>query len=86
MLSDSKSAKATEIVARKTGNGAWADLPNQVPDALVDATIPSAPYAQIAEVLVDWYGDLSQWITFPMPADPTWDGAAADVIARLKTA
>ncbi|MGE4605183.1 MAG: TIGR03617 family F420-dependent LLM class oxidoreductase [Myxococcota bacterium] len=65
--------------------GRWSDLAGQVPDSLVDATVPSAPYAEIAERLTDWYGELSDWITFPMPDDPACDDAAADVITRLKS-
>jgi len=65
-------------------DGRWSDLPGQVPDALVDAIVPCAPYGEIAELLTDWYGELSDWITFPMPDDPTCDAEAAEVIARLK--
>jgi probable F420-dependent oxidoreductase len=65
--------------------GKWSELPGQVPDALVDVTVPCARYAEIDGVLTDWYGELSDWITFPMPDDPTCDAAAAEVIARLKS-
>jgi len=68
------------------GDGRWNDLAAQIPDGLVDAIVPSAPYAEIADVLIEWYGDLSDWITFPMPPDPACDGAAAQVIAQLKAA
>ncbi len=65
--------------------GQWFELPGQVPDSLLDATVPSAPYAEIAELLEDWYGELSDWITFPMPDDPACDTAAAKVISRLRS-
>ena len=56
-----------------------------MPDTLLDITVPCAPYGEIAELLTDWYGELSDWITFPMPDDPTRDAAAAEVIARLQS-
>jgi probable F420-dependent oxidoreductase len=64
--------------------GAWAELPGLIPDTLLDATVPSAPYPQIAGLLEEWYGDISDWITFPMPDDPAYDDDAARVIARLR--
>ncbi len=66
-------------------SGQWNDLSGQIPDTLLDATVPSAPYDEIAEVLAEWYGEMSDWITFPMPDDPTLDPKAAEVIARLKS-
>jgi probable F420-dependent oxidoreductase len=69
-----------------TRRGAWDEMAGIVDDAMLDAFAPSAPYAEIADVLQDWYGDLTDWITFPMPADPAHDADAAPVIARLRGA
>ena len=69
-----------------TRRGAWGEMAGIVDDAMLDAFAPSAPYAEIADVLNDWYGDLTDWITFPMPADPAHDDDAARVIARLRGA
>jgi len=35
-------------------------------------------------VLEEWYGTLSDWIAFPMPADPAHDRDVAAVVARLR--
>ena len=69
-----------------TRRGAWDEMAGIVDDAMLDAFAPSAPYAEIADVLNEWYGDLTDWITFPMPADPAHDDDAARVIARLRGA
>jgi hypothetical protein len=55
-----------------------------IPDALLDAIVPAAPYAEIASVLRTWYGDLCDAITFPVPGDPADDALAAAVIASLR--
>jgi probable F420-dependent oxidoreductase len=68
----------------RVAQGRWGELSTLIPDALVEATIPSAPYAEIADLLIEWYGELSDWITFPVPADPKWDAAAARAIAALR--
>jgi hypothetical protein len=35
-------------------------------------------------VLRSWYAELTDWITFPMPADPARDADAAKAIAELR--
>jgi hypothetical protein len=67
-----------------TRSGAWGEMAGIVDDAMLDTLAPSGCYAEITDVLNDWYGDLSDWITFPMPADPADDSDAARVIARLR--
>jgi probable F420-dependent oxidoreductase len=64
----------------------WDEMPEIVDDAMLDAFVPTAPYDGIARVLLAWYGDLTDWITFPMPTDPAHDAAASTVIAELHAA
>ncbi len=54
-----------------------------VSDEMLDALVPTAPYAEIADVLKDWYGMLIDWIAFPLPADPAHDREVAQVVDRL---
>jgi alkanesulfonate monooxygenase SsuD/methylene tetrahydromethanopterin reductase-like flavin-dependent oxidoreductase (luciferase family) len=75
-------ARLGQLVAE----GRWQDLSAQIPEALLDATVPSAPYPEIAATLEAWYRELSDWITFPMPDDPSWDSEASLVVARLRAA
>jgi len=67
-----------------TREGSWDAMAGVVDDAMLDAFSPTGGYDEIADVLQDWYGDLTDWITFPMPADPADDAEAAKVIARLR--
>jgi hypothetical protein len=46
--------------------------------------VPAAPYAEIADRLRAWFGDLCAGITFPLPADPADDALATAAIARLR--
>ena len=55
-----------------------------VDDEMLDVFAPTGPYDEIADVLRDWYEDLTDWITFPMPEDPAHDAAAAEVISVLR--
>jgi len=59
-------------------------MPGVVDDAMLDAFVPSAPYSEIAALLRSWYGELSSWINFPMPADPAEDRHAARAITELR--
>jgi probable F420-dependent oxidoreductase len=71
---------------QRVTDGRWQDLASEIPDSLLDATVPTAPYEEIAETLKQWYGGLSDWITFPVPGDPSWDADAASVLERLREA
>jgi probable F420-dependent oxidoreductase len=65
---------------------AWDEMAGIVDDEMLDTFAPTGSYDEIADVLRDWYADLTDWITFPMPADPAQDADAARVIARLRGA
>lgn len=67
-----------------TRRGAWGEMAGIVDDAMLDTFSPTGSYAEIADVLLEWYGELTDWITFPMPADPAHDADAARVIAQLR--
>lgn len=74
-----------ERLRELTREGKWAEMPKVVSDEMLDAFVPTAPYAEIANVLRDRYADLSDWITFPMPTDPSQDAACQRAIDSLKT-
>ncbi|MCZ6462914.1 MAG: TIGR03617 family F420-dependent LLM class oxidoreductase [Proteobacteria bacterium] len=64
--------------------GRWDDMSAIVDDPMLDTLVPSAPYAEIADVLIDWYGELADRTTFPVPADPANDPHARRAIERLQ--
>jgi hypothetical protein len=57
-----------------------------VSDEMLDAFAPSGRYGEIADVLREWYGGLSDWIAFPMPEDPGADPAVAAALRALRGA
>ncbi len=67
-----------------TREGRWDDLPAQISDEVLDTFSPTGRYDQIAEVLASAYGNLTDWITFPMPQAAGQDAEAAEAIARLR--
>ena len=67
-----------------TREGRWDEMLSLVDEAMLDAFAPSAAYGEIAELLGEWYGGLTGWIPFPVPADPGHDAEAARAIARLQ--
>ena len=64
--------------------GRWQEMPALVSDAMLDALVPTAPYAGIADLLRDGFGDLADRIAFPMPDDPAHDSEAAAAVNRLR--
>ena len=67
-----------------TREGRWGDLANVIDDEMLGTFAPIGRYGEIADVLREWYGGLTSWITFPMPTDPTHDDQAATVIKQLQ--
>jgi probable F420-dependent oxidoreductase len=66
--------------------GRWGEMAGLVDDAMLDTFAPTGDYGEIAGVLREWYGGLTDWITFPMPADPARDADAAAAVAQLRGA
>jgi hypothetical protein len=64
--------------------GRWAEMPGAIPEAMLEAFVPMAAFADIADVLLERYTELSDWITFPMPDDPAHDAEVARVVAALR--
>jgi len=67
-----------------TRAGNWQDMPKIINDDMLDKFVPRGDYGSIADIMRQRYQGLARRITFPMPQDPTNDGLAAAVIARLK--
>jgi probable F420-dependent oxidoreductase len=67
-----------------TREGKWDEMAALVDDEMLDSFVPQGTYDEIVEILQEWYGKLTNWITFPMPEDPGDDAAAAAVIERLR--
>ena len=61
------------------------DMKNVIDDAMLDTFSPSGTYAEIADILAEWYRDLTDWILFPIPDDPARDPDAAKVLDRLRS-
>jgi len=68
---------------RLTREGKWDQMPGVISDEMLDELLPTAPFADIADVLRDRYADLASMITFALPDDPAFDPQVARVIRRL---
>jgi len=64
----------------------WDEMTREVSDEMLDAFSPSGRFEEIADVLRERYGGLSDWITFPMPEDPGGDSAVSAVLRALRGA
>lgn len=73
-----------ESLRALTREGRWDDLATLVDDEMLDAFVPSGTWEEIPDVLHEWYGERSGWVTFPMPEDTADDTEIAGVIARLR--
>ncbi len=67
-----------------TREGKWQEMEGIVDEEMLDTFSPTGTYDVIADVLKEWYADLTDWITFPMPDDPAHDGELAKVLAELR--
>jgi probable F420-dependent oxidoreductase len=63
----------------------WDDLGSLVSDEMLDVLIPSAPYSELAGVLREAYGDLTDTLMLAVPADPNDDDTVASLVAALKS-
>jgi probable F420-dependent oxidoreductase len=66
--------------------GRWDEMTDLVSDEVLDTFATCAPYAEIADVLRERYASLTDWITFPVPADAAHDASAARAIRALRGA
>ncbi len=73
-----------EALHAKTREGDWDGMRGLVTDEMLDAFVPSAPYGEIAAMLLADYEGIATRITFPVPDDATDDAAARRVIAELQ--
>jgi probable F420-dependent oxidoreductase len=73
-----------EKLHQLTREGRWGDMGGVIDDEMLSTFAPTGSYDEIADVLRDWYADISSWITFPMPDDTAHDPLAARVIERLQ--
>jgi probable F420-dependent oxidoreductase len=67
-----------------TRENKWQDMVGLINDDLLDKVIVSGCYDEIAAKLKQHYGDVSDWITFPVPENPEEDEATASVIKELQ--
>ena len=67
-----------------TRSGRWADLPGLIDDGMLEALVPSGTYAQIADVLLAWFGRAVRGLALAMPADAGDDTRFREVIAALR--
>lgn len=72
-----------ERLHQMSREGRWKEMTAVISDDMLDAFVPTAPYAEIAGVLKAWYGGVTDWIVLPMPADPSHDPEVAKVLTRL---
>jgi hypothetical protein len=65
--------------------GRWGEMKAVLTDEMLDTFVPAATYSDIPDVLRERYADISDWITFPMPQDPSKDGLCRKAIEALKS-
>ena len=66
-----------------TREGRWGEMTARIGDEMLDTLVPSAPYAEITDLLGARFAGTASRITFPMPEDPALDPLAGEVVAAL---
>jgi alkanesulfonate monooxygenase SsuD/methylene tetrahydromethanopterin reductase-like flavin-dependent oxidoreductase (luciferase family) len=67
-----------------TRENKWQAMTALINDDLLEKVIVAGRYDEIAAKLKRHYGDVSDWITFPVPENPDEDEATAAVIKELQ--
>ncbi len=73
-----------EKLLQCTRESKWDEMTSIVDDNMLDQFVPSGTYDEIAEIMLERYGDLSNTVNFPLPENPEDDQQVAKVIARLQ--
>ena len=60
------------------------ELAAAVPDELLDALVPTAPYGELAAVLLERFGPFADGIVLAMPAAAPDEAALAATVAELR--
>jgi hypothetical protein len=63
--------------------GRWKEMTTLISDDMLDTFVPTASYAEIADVLKQWYASVSHWIILPMPGDRTQGREIARIVSQL---
>ena len=74
-----------ETLLNLTREGRWDEMSAAIPDQLFDAIVPSAPYNQIGDIIMDWYAEHLDAITLRMPEDSKHDAAFGKVVEQLRS-
>ena len=69
-----------------TRQGRWQEMDALVSDEIVEAFVPAAPYEEIADVILEQYGDVADRVLFPVPANSADDESARRAIEKLRAA
>ncbi|MEM7410899.1 MAG: TIGR03617 family F420-dependent LLM class oxidoreductase [Myxococcota bacterium] len=73
-----------ETLRDYTREGRWAEMDGVLPEEVVEAFVPTATYAEIADRVLAQYGGTCERILFPVPEDPAQDAAAREAIRALR--
>ena len=73
-----------EALLRRTREGQWNDMGALLSDEMLEVLVPTAPFDEIAALLLDRYGDVAEGIALRMPKDPAQDGRFAKVVEALR--
>lgn len=73
-----------EELHRMTREGRWKELRGRIDDAMLDTFVPTGLTRELPAILRSWYGELTDWLTFPMPEDPRHDVEVARAVAELR--
>ena len=69
-----------------TREGRWGEMGGLIDDEMLDTLVPTAPFDEIGDLLVERYGDVATGVCLRMPKDPTRDAAFARVVEGIQAA
>ena len=67
-----------------TREGRWSEMGGLIDDEMLDTLVPTAPFDEIADLLLERYRDVAGGICLRMPKDPARDAEFARVVERVQ--
>jgi probable F420-dependent oxidoreductase len=68
----------------RTRQGAWGGMRDLISEEMLDALVPTAPFGEIAALLLERYQGVAEALTLRLPKDPGQDDDFARVIQMLR--
>lgn len=73
-----------EALSEMARRSEWSELSRHLTDEVMDRVVPQGTYAEIPDIIEEWYSGLCTGLSLPVSEDGEHDADLADVVRRCK--